>query len=324
MIFTGDFRYTPMITWKISKVCNFDCAYCFNQKPDLQNLKPVSIETLSEGLDRLKNDWLIHISGGEPFLEKNFIDICRTITNKHYLSLNSNLSTRNVYDFAENISPDRTLFISASVHITVREKRDLKLKAYIKKLLTLQTKGFNVIASYVAHPLQFNRIKSDIEYLRASGIQKVKIKIFRGVYNEKYYPKAFVQDDKKFLETLEADYPEYEILTKSFGYYGQLCRAGQSFFVMDRSGNLTRCSSLHRKYGNLFQKTFKWDDEARPCTANKCGCPYEGIRTIKTTRGKAVSIIREDLVEKSIKLRRVIDNPKSLLKIKQKVIEYFA
>jgi hypothetical protein len=94
-------------------------------------LEPINLNILSDSLDYLDKGWLFHISGGEPFLDNNFVDLCGVITNKHYLSINTNHSTSNVFDFANKIDPNKTLFISSSVHITEREKRDVKLNSYI-------------------------------------------------------------------------------------------------------------------------------------------------------------------------------------------------
>lgn len=158
------------IKWNMNSQCNFQCHYCISAK-DLNNnptIKPIDISKLSEALNFLKGNWHIGITGGEPFLEKDIIDICRVITKKHYLSLLTNLSTKNVYHFADHIDPNKVIYINAAVHIIEREKRDIKLNAYIEKMLYLQKKGFNINALYVAHPVLFDRIKADIAYLKSN------------------------------------------------------------------------------------------------------------------------------------------------------------
>jgi MoaA/NifB/PqqE/SkfB family radical SAM enzyme len=291
---------------------------------DTQKLKPVEITKLTEGLNYLQKDWMFLITGGEPFLENNFVDICYEITKNHYISLNTNLSTQNIFDFADKIDPERTVFINAAVHIIEREKNDLELKLYIEKILYLQKKGFNIIAYYIAHPILFTRIKSDIEYLKSQGVQKVRIKIFRGIYNNKYYPAAYNSEEKIFLQSMEADYPEFGLLGKIPSFYGNLCQAGQKFFVMDRSGNLRRCSSLLKYYGNLFDKSIKYDIQTLPCPLRNCGAVYEGIRNGLPAKGKISPIDRLGVIEKYIRFKRVIKDPKKLIKLKERAIEYFS
>lgn len=323
MIFTGDFRNHNMVTWIVNEKCNFHCDYCVQWQNFGQKLEPISINKLSESLNALQKEWVIHITGGEPFLEKNIIDICNEVTKKHYLALNTNLSLPRVFDFADNIDPARTLFVSAGAHIAEREKRDPKLSAFIEKILYLQKKRFNIIVNYVTHPINFNRIKSDIAYLESKGVQKARIKMFRGIHKGKYYPYSFTSDDIKFMESMEAEYPEFEILRKSHKFYRQLCRAGQIFFIMDRDGNLKRCSSLYRNYGNFLEKSIKYDPKPRPCPLKRCTCPYEGIRNVISAKGSVTSVIGENIFENTLRLERLLKNPKLLKKIKIKAADYF-
>lgn len=324
MIFTGKHSALKMITWGINNVCNFNCQYCPQQHDISKSSFLIDTEILSESLKFLDGEWLIYLTGGEPFLEKNIIEICKVITKRHFLSINTNLSTSNLFNFADKTDPARTLSISSSVHIGVRENRDLKLKSFIEKILYFQSKGFNIIASYVTHPVLFDRIKSDFEYLKSKGIQKVRIKIFRGVYKGKLYPQAFNPDQREFLNSMEADYPEIEILLNKHNYFGQLCAAGQNFFVMDRDGNLKRCSGTYRTYGNLFQNNMVEDIEMRPCPLKQCVCPYEGIRNASTSYASIDSLFTEQINQRYNKtkkvVRHILENPDS---VKKKLLQYF-
>lgn len=322
MIYKGDFKDINMITWTINEICNFNCTYC-NQRHSKKS-EPISIEKLLQGLESLKNTWLFHITGGEPFLEQNIIDICTVISKKHYISFNTNLSTKNHFDFADKINPNKCLFINAAVHIEEREKRDENLEEYIEKINYLQQKNFNIIAYYVAHPSLFDRLESDIAFLKSKGVKKVRTKTFRGIYNGKYFPYSYDPNEKIFLESLEADYPEFEILNNSNKFFNKICLAGNRFFVMDRNGDLRRCSSLLKDYGNLFNKKIKYDIPAKPCPINKCGCPYEGIRNATSNEGNYFITIKDNISEKYLKFKGVVDKPEKILKIKEKAIEYFA
>jgi len=323
MIYKGDFKDCNMITWTINDQCNFNCSYCTLGSKRKQNLDPINIQKLSTALSQLPNDWLILVTGGEPFLEKNILDICQEITKRHYLSLITNLSTPNIIHFFDNIDPKRTLFISTSIHINEREKRDKNLSSYIQKVLYLKNKGFNVIASYVTHPELFDRMVNDFSVLKTNGIQ-AHIKIFKGVYNGKYYPSAFNHQERSFLENFEYKYPEFEILNKQQQFHGLLCRAGQRFFTMDRYGNLRRCSAVLKTYGNFFKKKIYFDTKPRPCPLKHCGCPYEGIRNVLDIKGNFLSRFQEDLIEISLKFRKVINNPKKLMKVKEMGIMYLS
>ncbi len=286
------------ITWFINKFCNFQCEYCWLLHYNSPIKDQVDIGRLREGLSCLHDKWDFLITGGEPFLEKNFIEICQEITKNQYLSVNTNLSTSNIFDFADKIDPQKTTLIRVGIHIAQRENRDPQLKSFIEKMLYLQKKGFFVKAVYVSFPTLFDRIKSDIEYLRDNGLQNVVVKIFYGTHNGVYYPDAFSAEQKDFLMSLDCDDEESEIINSTHNYYGLLCSAGQRRFLMDREGNLKRCHSTQRDYGNLFDKTIIFDKKPRPCPKTYCTCPYEGLDNAIQKKAGKIALKKEDYVEK--------------------------
>jgi MoaA/NifB/PqqE/SkfB family radical SAM enzyme len=261
-----------ILKWDITKKCNFNCHYCgvIQEKDDLS--KPIEINKLSESLELLKGSWKFDITGGEPFLEEKIIEICSEISKKHIITLNTNLSTPNVFAFADNINPEKVIF-NSSVHIPERTKSHLD--SYIEKVLYLQKKGFCVLAGYVAHPDLFDRMESDISYLKSEGIKNISIKIFNGLYKDKIYPFSFTSEEKDFLKNFEACYPEFELLNRRHNYYGKPCFAGQNIFKMDRYGNLSRCSSVNDDHGNFFDKTMRFNSKPELCSATEYLCLHE-------------------------------------------------
>lgn len=322
MIFRGEFKDSYKITWTLNDHCNFQCEYCMqwhNKSP----LSAIDIDKLSASLNNLPPGYIFQLTGGEPFLERNFVEICQTITKSHYISINTNLSLPNVFNFGETIDPKKCLFLNTAVHIIERERIDPKLASYLEKVLFLQKKDFNVISSYVAHPSLFNRIEKDITFLKENGVKHVQIKIFRGRFKGRLYPESFSLEQKSFLGKFPTTYPELEILNKPHNYFGQLCRAGQISFVMSRNGDLRRCSSLHKHYGNLFNNTIKYDIYPKPCPIRKCNCPYEGIRNVNNDKGSLYSLMREVPSEKFAKIQGVLTNPNLEKKIKRKLMELY-
>lgn len=296
-------KYVNRITWIINQTCNFHCNYCeiWNNKKQIP--EPINTDKLSQGIDGLKENWHFHISGGEPFLENNFVELCRRITKKHSISIDTNLSMENVFDFADKIDPGKCWHISAAVHIAEREKIDLQCRAYIEKMLYLQKKGFNVHSVYVAHPTLLDRMNNDIEFMKSSGIHKVMAKIFQGIYKDKKYPSSYSPEQKEFLTGFEASRHESPILNNSYHFHGQLCLAGQKFFLMDRNGNLRRCESVSTDYGNFFEKSIKYDIKPKPCPKITCSCPPQGLEYNLRIKGNIFSILKEDYIERSIKYK---------------------
>ena len=319
MLYTGSYKAHRMITWHINDHCNFRCDYCLewiHNKP----LSPVNVSGLAEGLSNLGKDWIVLVTGGEPFLEPNFVEICQEITKNHFLAINTNLSLNNTFEFGDQVDPKRTVFINAAVHVAEREKTDQKMEAYIQKALYLQDRGFNIIAYYIAHPDLFHRMNSDVDYLKSRGINKVRIKIFRGVYHGKYYPASLSEEERNFIRTFEADWPEFALLDELPSLKGKLCHAGSRFFFMYRNGDLRRCSGIFTKHGNLFEKTVRFDISPKPCPASNCAALYEGVRNSTSESGK-VSFTEGLLLSKRFdQLKNVMTTPRKILTIKEKYI----
>src|SRR6476619_762876 len=106
--------------------CTFRCSYCFIPVEDLSIKLRVHAtnEAWQNAFDRTGKRWLIHLTGGEPFIYPDFVDLCARLTRSHYLSINSNLAHPSVDDFAKTIDPTRIHFINAALHLEERERKN--------------------------------------------------------------------------------------------------------------------------------------------------------------------------------------------------------
>lgn len=289
-----------LIRWEINKKCNFHCIYCdIWEKEDEKAKIPIDITKLKKGLECLQGVWQIDITGGEPFLEKNFIEICQILTEKHFISINTNLSTSNIFDFAEKVPSEKCIYIHASVHIAEREKNDKGLKSFLEKIVFLQGKGFYPTAVYVTHPDLFGRIESDIAYLESNGVERVRIQVFRGWHDQKMYPLSFTQVQRAFLATLKANYPEFEVLNREhFYFFRHYCYAGQRFFVMNRNGNIRRCTNVDKNYGNLFEQSIRFDEKLKPCQQTSYLCLHECLAYSLDKKPGIISRLKGSILDK--------------------------
>ncbi len=74
----------PFLTLFINSACNLKCEHCFYWK-DLNNKNDLTVKeifSLSNELGRIEN---LYLSGGEPFIRKEFSEICRYFIRNNYV-----------------------------------------------------------------------------------------------------------------------------------------------------------------------------------------------------------------------------------------------
>lgn len=270
-----------VITWFINNICNFKCEYCFSIRahtsdPTVESPK-YPPQHIAQAFDKTGKKMRIYISGGEPFLYPRFIELCVLLTKNHRISINTNLSTSNIYEFSESIDPSRVYGIHASLHILEREKISNGIEQFLHGVKHLQNKGFSVRVEYVTYPPLFTRIKKDIQFLTEQGVKTVNVKVFRGRFAGKSYPDSYNAEERSLIEELAIDQREINILSTKNSFLGNICSAGQRYFRMDEKGNLFRCNSSKKSYGNLFEGNYIFDEKPKLCPCEICKCPYEGM-----------------------------------------------
>lgn len=271
-----------MISWNTNKLCNFSCPGCFAGETTREHdeVGKYNYKKIAKAFEKTGRTWQIHMSGGEPFLYPDFVDLCFLLDKNNYLSMNTNLSTSNVKDFSNKINPQKVKFINAAIHITEREKHKNGVEKFIDNYISLIENNFTVSCSYVSYPQLFSRIERDFEYFKSKGVDIV-VKAFRGEYEGKVYPAAYKESEINLMTKLGMFPGEIKIANNKTNFFRYSCGYGYKDFVMDISGDVRRCSTSKKKYGNLFHGTFKPDIKSKPCPFKNCTCPYQGIRGTK-------------------------------------------
>lgn len=290
-------EYDVFADWRINILCNFRCDYCFysfffddEKKQNSEYGNHSSIEKIINGFNKSGLSMLIHITGGEPFLKRNFLGICDGLTKKHYLGINTNLSTKNIYDFAEQITTRKVAFIHCSLHIDEREKLNL-VDDFIKKYHYLKSRNFNIYVTQVLYPPILKRFDGIFDFFKKNGII-IRPKIFRGYYNRKLYPGSYTETQKKkFLIYCENShksvdykpiftdpYLDREFIHGNLSFTGLLCKTGKDYVLIEHNGDVVRCHGEVGNLGNIFEGKINLMKQPEKCTAKICPCPYVGLR----------------------------------------------
>ncbi len=172
----------PRVNWQMFRNCNYNCSYCHHGKTVGDVNVCLSIEKIIETLSMLGKQWMLKMTGGEPLLHPNFIELCQAITRTNTISVDTNLSIeKKVKDFIENIDPEKVREVHAALHIEERERRG-EVEGFIENVLLLRKNNFRVLVNYVLLPTLAKRFQADYHYFKSRGIV-VYPKIFSGAYS---------------------------------------------------------------------------------------------------------------------------------------------
>jgi MoaA/NifB/PqqE/SkfB family radical SAM enzyme len=282
-------RYDVEADWQLLNTCNFRCTYCFFDDARLgEKLRTFATpEQWRTGFDATGKVWLLHMTGGEPTIYPRFAELCSALTERNYISVNSNLTCASFLKFAEQIDPARVSFINAGLHLDEREGRSA-VTSFLRHAEALNAAGFPVFASYVATPEALDRFDEAAALLRPLGLYPVP-KLLRGNHAGRFYPngytaaarqrfKAYMAAAREFYAPKLArmseppsinmfDDDRHMLAVPSFK--GLSCDAGRRFVHIEPNGDVHRCSSK-LALGNLLDGTFTPLAGPKPCDTSYC------------------------------------------------------
>ncbi len=256
------------LMWNMTRKCNFRCHYCYfphDATPVQENLSNTALKQL---LDATGREWVIGMTGGEPFLYPDFVDRCASLAETHKLSVDTNLSlSRAVRRFAEIVPPERVHDMYVALHIEERERRNA-VEPFIDNVLALTDKGFEVVVNYVLHPTLVDRYPADRDYFAERGVTLTP-RPFKGLFGDREYPGAYAATTRAFFsETPGVSDPGKKMV---FDFGGVLCNGGRTFLRMEPDGVVYRCSGEKTVLGSLETGVTLYD-EPQPCRARRCPC----------------------------------------------------
>lgn len=274
--------------WHLLDGCNYRCEYCYFTEEFLSR-KIKTYATLQEwrsAFDGTGLIWLLHITGGEPTLYPEFVELCVSLSEKHYISLNTNLTNKSILEFSQRVNSARVLQINASLHYDERVRKQ-GLKQFTHHVIALRERGHRVVVSFVATPQNLERFEVIIDSIKDTGLFPVP-KILYGSYGGGIYPGAYTLREKKLfliasemakiaygVDVMRDDNPSVDlfsdgkIISSTTDHRGELCEAGRLFVRLDKDGSVHRCSS--KSYlGNLLNGTLKLFLESRACDTSYC------------------------------------------------------
>jgi MoaA/NifB/PqqE/SkfB family radical SAM enzyme len=282
-------RYDIEADWLLFRTCNYRCDYCFLSERSLGE----KVEVLASpaewraAFDRTGKTWLLHITGGEPSHYPDFAELAALLTERHFISLNSNLTGASMPAFAARIDPARVSFINAGLHPAERARRS-GLPVFLRHAAALIERGFPLMVTVVATPEALRGFDAIAEQVRPLGLLPFP-KLLEGEHAGQVYPAGYTEEERGLFRhhslaaeranpllfgsrrarpsidpTLGRDH-----LHRRPGYLGRSCTAGQEFVALRPNGDVVRCGR-GRIMGNLLDGTLGLEKKAKPCDRGHC------------------------------------------------------
>jgi len=253
-------------TWNMLYDCNYRCSYCFFEGKWEEYKK--------RNIYLSPDDWLQHwkriydkygppyiiITGGEPFIYPDFIELIKKVSEiSYHINISSN-SSGDLNKFVEEIDPQKV-----SLSLSYQPEFD-KLDDFLKRLLFIRKYKFDGCINLVVYP----PFLKDIDYYKAKFAsigESLKIIPFFGEYQGRLYPEGYAQKER---ELIGIDDAWFRKVRKN----GSLCPAGQKTALIFPDGKVARCGQIGEDMvlGSFFDSNFKLLDTSLPCEAEYCPC----------------------------------------------------
>lgn len=279
--------WTIEADWQLTDVCNMNCRYCFSIRTREHDSRPTADPArYLTFFNSTGERWSLHMTGGEPFLYPGFVELCRTLSQDHFLSVNTNLSSPLVIHFSETLDPSRVEYIHCCLHLTERERLN-NWTALETNLRSLTLRHFTVIASQIMTPDAFPTFTRAAQRLANLGVVLIP-KSLQGLFQGKWYPHCYSEGEKEQFRALsnEAEVSlgaltpnlhqraitvnpllDREYLNGFPLTRGIPCAAGRRFFTIWPNGDIYRCGKNHL-LGNINDGMFAPLPSSTPCDSS--------------------------------------------------------
>jgi len=258
-----------LVHWLVTLKCNHNCYYCFFKlKPD--NNKILSNDAIVDFWNNTNKIWDFKLTGGEPFLYPDFIDLCGKLTQSNhtiFIDTNLSLSLDELHKFIQKVSTDKVGLILASMN----NKNEQDIEPFIEKARLLMEKGYRFDSTYVLHPLRYDKVDETTAILNRNNIP-LTVQRFLGKYGGKEYPTCY---DKEILEKY---FPEglkdncFNPKEKS-----AVCGAGYNYVYVNPDYEIYSCmpysNKKENKIGDISLNKIKLGTGYKQCNLNtSCPC----------------------------------------------------
>lgn len=285
-----DPRRVGYLIFYVTNRCNFRCKFCFYGAEIEKGLKPneLTLDEIRQLATKLGPLLQLSLTGGEPFLRKEFTEITRIFldhTGARYVTIptNGSLTERTIRYLEELLPQYQNTYIRLSISIEgIEERHDVlrdmpgsfeSIRQTYGELVSLRRKYGNLVidANSVLTTHSEETLLDTLKYLdREFEFDNLSVTLARGQVSDpqlKQVSKERYIEINEFLESTKRRkekrllYPVWRgvrdvsrenlIRTVFHDEFVTPCVAGRKLVVVSETGDVYPCEILDRKMGNL-------------------------------------------------------------------------
>ncbi len=175
--------YTPNVNWAVTGRCNYNCLHCFNAGGSEADKEEFSKEQAYRLIDEFSECGIINVSltGGEPMLHPDFLDIVRYINQKgmavREITTNGSFLTQELLDSLSGYT-DHTLFKISfdgfGYHDWLRNKAGAEQEA-LQKISLLLKNNCRIQIQTNLHKKNKDSMQKTAEIFDSMGVEYMRI-----------------------------------------------------------------------------------------------------------------------------------------------------
>ncbi len=260
--------FATSVSWNINRYCNYKCSYCTQQDDKLKGQDVSDFRPFLDAFRQLIGPIEVKISGGEPFLYPDFLQMCREMRERHfYISIVTNFSAQveNLFDFLDVVG-DLLQVFSASLHLEYADPGEFLAKALQFKQKMAANSSF--VVTSVASPRHLTELNKIGRIFLDHGVRF-------NLQPLKYHGSiiTYTQKESEILNFFGGHNRTGKICNN---FFGRPCKAGINYFVVGPTGDVWRCYQAKKErkeyLGNILQGSFMPYTEIHDCIYHYCPC----------------------------------------------------
>src|ERR1700756_5326672 len=191
-------NYDIEADWITNLLCNYNCEYFFLRSDvEAQGVLALEPKQYAEFFEKTGKTWMLHMSGGEPFIHDKAVDVMAEVTKKQFLSINTNgTQTVRINKFIDTVCADRVEYIHIGLHSAERTKRN-GWETLFKNMRKLKEYGHTVFASLVMEP----KVLDEFQVIYTTVFNSTGCLLLPKLLRDSSYPKGYTHRERELLRT---------------------------------------------------------------------------------------------------------------------------